>query len=82
MRVLGVIVLVAAVLAASAPLAAAQGTADLPPSLFEPAPEQVVGGARDTEEGGKASFLLAVALLSAAAAGGYAAGSARSTRRS
>lgn len=81
MRVLGVIVLVAVVVAASAPLAAAQRAPDLPPSLFEPAPDRVVPGAPG-EDGGKAPFVLAAALLAAAAAAGYAAGSASRTRRS
>jgi hypothetical protein len=85
MRVATVIVLIAVVLA-TAPAALAQdevgrAAADLPTTLFEPAPDGVPRGAR-IDEGGGASLLVAVVLAAAAVGVGYFVGSSSRTRRS
>jgi hypothetical protein len=88
MRVMAITVLVAAVLAAASPAAAAQdavgrAAGDVPSSLFEPPPEGVPGGARTLDgDAGGAPMAVAVALLSVALVAGFYAGSANRTRRS
>jgi hypothetical protein len=88
MRAATVTFLIAAALAAGAPVALAQtddpvGSAagELPTTLFEPASDQVPGRA-PADDGSGASLLLAAALLAAALGAGYLMGSSRSTRRS
>jgi hypothetical protein len=88
MRSSTVSVLVAAVLAAGPQAALAQSpegvsraAGELPPSLFEPAPDALPS--RPTaEDAGGTSLLLAGVLLAGAAAVGYFTGSSRRTRRS
>ena len=87
MRSRTVSLVVAVALAAGAPAASAQTpdiagtTADLPPTLFEPAPDALPRRTVTNEATG-ASLLLAGVLLAGAAVAGYFTGSARRTRRS
>jgi len=87
MRRSTVSVVVAAVLVAGPPVASAQTTevsqaaAELPPSLFEPAPDSLPRRTAVDEATG-APLLLAGLLLAGAAAAGYFTGSSRRTRRS
>jgi hypothetical protein len=84
MRAPAVSLLVTAVLAAGPPVALAQSddpVSQLPPTLFEPAPDALPGSPAADDESG-APLLLAVVLLVGAAAAGYFTGSSRRTRRS
>ena len=86
MRRSTVSVLVAAALAAGSPAAAAQdpvsqAAGELPPTLFEPAPDTLPRRSVTGESGG-APLVLAGLLLAGAAAAGYFTGSSRRTRRS
>jgi hypothetical protein len=88
MRRSTVSIVVAAALASGPPAAIAQTTdpvsqaaGELPPTLFEPAPDAVPSGAV-TDEATGTPLLLAGFLLAGAAAAGYFTGSLRRTRRS
>jgi hypothetical protein len=84
MRSKTVSLVVAIALLAGAPAASAQtsdATADLPTTLFEPAPDSLPRRAAPADAGG-ASLLLAGVLLAGAAAAGYLTGSSRRTRMS
>jgi hypothetical protein len=87
MRSRTVSLVVAVALATGAPAASAQtpdisaSAADLPPTLFEPAPDAPPRRAAPGDAAG-ASLLLAGILLAGAAAAGYFTGSSRRTRRS
>jgi hypothetical protein len=71
--------MVIAALAAAPSAALAQD--ELPPSLFEPAPETLPGRPASDDSSG-APVLLTAVLLAGATAAGYFAGSSRRTRRS
>jgi hypothetical protein len=79
--------LVVAVALAAAPTAASAQTeisgasADLPPSLFDPAPDSLPPRTAAGDDAG-APLLLAGVLLAGAAVAGYFTGSSRRTRRS
>lgn len=87
MRSRTVSLVVAVALAAGPPAASAQtsevsqAAADLPPTLFEPAPDSLPRRTV-TDEATGAPLLVAGVLLAAAAAAGYFTGSSRRTRRS
>jgi hypothetical protein len=87
MRSRTVSLVVTVALAAGAPAASAQtaevsqAAADLPPTLFEPAPD-ALPERTVTDEATGAPLLLAGVLLAGAAAAGYFTGSSRRTRRS
>lgn len=87
MRSRTVSLVVAVALAAGPPAASgqtsevSQAAADLPPTLFEPAPDSLPRRTVADEATG-APLLLAGVLLAAAAAAGYFTGSSRRTRRS
>jgi hypothetical protein len=86
MRSLTISLVVAAVLAAGPPAAAqtadpvSQAAGQLPPTLFEPAPETLPG--RPAADASGTSLVIAGLLLAGAAAAGYFTGSSRRTRRS
>jgi hypothetical protein len=84
MRSRTVSLMVAVALVAGPPAASAQtsdAAADLPPTLFEPAPDSLPPRTAPSDAGG-APLLLAGFLLAGAAVAGYLTGSSRRTRMS